>query len=164
MKKTRILALPAIAAASLLVLTGCFQLPPTGGNTEPDGNEGDGGTSQAPEGDGNEEPAGDELADSNWTGGELGASGGTFATMEFTLNSDGTIDITDWNDGGGPFDEPGDVWSGDSSNLSMTITALGEQGSDERFDVTFTGTAEGGEMNLTGDGPDGEWTLTATQG
>ncbi len=162
MQKTRFLAIPAIAAASLLALTGCFQLPPVGGTTG-----GDGGSSQAPGGT-SQEPgsgssSGEDLAGTTWTGGELGPG---FATMEFTLNADGTVDITDWNNGeGGPFDSPDDTWSGDSSNLTVTITQLQDQNSDAgAFDVTFTGTAEGGQMELTGQAPDGEWTLTADQG
>lgn len=158
MQKTRFLAIPAVAAATLLALTGCFQLPPVGGSTG-GGTGGDGGSSQAP---GGGTTAGEDLAGSAWTDAELATTQGVFATMAFTLNADGTIDITSWNDGSG-FDEAADVWSGDSSNLSMTITALGEEGSQERFDVTFTGTAENGEMQLTGEGPDGQWELTATQ-
>lgn len=86
--------------------------------------------------------------------------------MTFTLNADGTVDISDWNDGeGGPFDSPADVWTGDSSNLSMTITDLRDQSSaDAAFDVTFSGTAQEGQMSLEGSAPDGTWTLTATQG
>ena len=57
MKKTRILALPAIAAASLLALTGCFQLPPVGGNG---GDGGNGGTTQEPGNGGTE--TGEDLA------------------------------------------------------------------------------------------------------
>ncbi|MCH1883609.1 hypothetical protein [Agrococcus sp. ARC_14] len=162
MKKTRILALPAIAAVSLLALTGCFQLPPVGGT--PGGNTGGTGTTEEPGGGTTEEPGGgtaaEDLADSTWTGGDLGPG---FATMDFTLNGDGTIDISSWNDGSG-FDAPQDVWSGDSSNLTMTITALSDQDGGEQFDVTFTGTAEDGQMNLSGDSPEGTWTLTATQG
>lgn len=166
MKTSRILALPAIAAASLLALTGCFQLPPVGGNggattTEPatDGGTTDGGTTDGDAGS-------EDLAGSTWTGGELGPDGDTFATMEFTLNADGTVDISDWNDGeGGPFDSDADVWSGVPSNLSVTITQLSDQNSDApAFDVTFTGSATEGAMSLTGEGPDGTWTLTATQG
>ena len=33
MKTTRLLAVPAIAPASLLALTGCIQLPPVGGGS-----------------------------------------------------------------------------------------------------------------------------------
>lgn len=158
MNKTRILAVPAVAAASLLALTGCFQLPPAGNGgdqttapVETTGTGTDGG---------NGGETSTDLAGSSWTGGELGPG---FATLDFTLNADGTVDIETWNDGSG-FNDPADVWSGDASNLTLTITALGEQGSDERFDVTFTGTAENGQMNLTGQAPDGEWTLTASQG
>jgi hypothetical protein len=156
MKTTRIVAVPALAAASLLALTGCFQLPPVGGTqtTEEPG----GGTTQEPGGG----TASDDLAGTSWSG-ELGPG---FATMDFTLNADGTVDISDWNDGdGGPFDEDADVWSGDPSNLTVTITQLTDQNQDsESFDVTFTGTAEGGQMDLSGEAPDGTWTLTATQG
>lgn len=162
MKKTRILAIPAVAAASLLALTGCFQLPPVGGT--PGGN---GGTTTEPttdgggtEGGGTEDgSSAEDLAGTSWSG-DLGPG---FATFDFMLNSDGTIDITSWNDGSG-FDEPADVWSGDSSNLSMTLTALRDQDATESFDVTFTGTATDGAMNLTGDGPDSTWTLTASEG
>lgn len=161
MKTTRILALPAIAAASLLALTGCFQLPPVGG-TPTTQEQPDGGTTEEPGG----EVMADDLAGTSWTGGELGPEGNQFASMEFTLNADGTVDISDWNNGeGGPFDSPADVWSGDSGNLTVTITQLRDQNTDDDpFDVTFTGTAAEGSMSLTGDGPDGGWTLTATQG
>lgn len=154
MKTTRILALPAIAAASLLALTGCFQLPPVGGNT--------GGTTTAPSTDGGETGGGtaaEDLAGTSWSG-DLGPG---FATFDFTLNQDGTIDISTWNEGSG-FDSPGDTWTGDSSDLTMTITDLRDQEGSESFDVTFTGTAADGSMNLTGEGPDGSWTLTATEG
>lgn len=164
MKKTRILAIPAIAAASLLALTGCFQLPPVGGTDSGNGgNGGTGGTTTEPTTEGGDTGGGttaEDLAGTTWTGGDIGPG---FATMEFTLNADGTIDISSWNEGSG-FDESADVWSGDSSNLSMTITGLRDQDATESFDVTFTGTATEGAMNLTGDGPDGPWTLTATEG
>lgn len=164
MNKTRLLAVPAIAAVSLLALTGCFQLPSVGGTSASD--DPDTGTTSAPEEStggesGGEESTGGDLAGTTWTGGELGPG---FATLDFTLNADGTVDITTWNDGSG-FDSPSDTWSGDASSLTILITQLTEQGSDsEPFDVTFTGTVEGGEMNLTGHAPDGDWTLTATQG
>ena len=163
MKKTRILALPAIAAASLLALTGCFQLPPVGGNGGnggDGGNGGNGGTTQEPGNGGTE--TGEDLAGTTWTG-EMGPGSG-FAELTFTLNPDGTVDISEWNGGEG-FDSAADTWTGDSSNLSVTITQLQDQNSDSgAFDITFTGTAADGQMNLVGRGPDGEWQLTATQG
>ncbi|WP_347754050.1 hypothetical protein [Agrococcus sp. ProA11] len=170
MNTTRILAGPAIAAAALLALTGCIQLPPVvggdGTTTEPstDGGSTDGGTTDGGTTDG--DTGSEDLAGTTWTGGELGPDGETFAAMEFTLNADGTVDISDWNNGdGGPFDSPADVWSGDPSNLSITITELADQNTqDEAFDITFTGTATEGVMSLTGDGPDGTWMLTATEG
>lgn len=166
MKTTRILALPAIAAAALLTLTGCFQLPPVGGAGTDTSTEGgtpteDGDTAPAEEQGGDDTATGADLADTTWTGADMGPG---FATMDFLLNSDGTIDITTWNDGSG-FDSPNDTWSGDGSNLTMIITQLTDQNSEsEPFDVTFTGTAEDGQLSLTGQAPDGEWTLTATEG
>lgn len=154
MKTTRIVAVPALAAAALLALTGCFQLPPVGGTqtTEQPGE----GTTQEPGGG----TVSEDLAGSSWSG-ELGPG---FATMDFTLNADGTVDISTWNDGEG-FDSPNDTWSGDPSNLTVTITQLTDQNQDSGpFDVTFTGTAESGQMDLSGESPDGTWTLTATEG
>jgi hypothetical protein len=149
MKKTRILALPAIAAASLLALTGCFQLPPVGGN--PSGNSSDPGTSEPA-------AAGEDVAGTSWTGEMEG-----FAELSFTLNPDGTVDISEWNGGSG-FDSPRDTWSGDSADLTIVITQLQDPNSeDPAFDVTFNGTAQDGTMDLKGDAPDGEWTLSATQ-
>lgn len=152
MKTTRILALPAIAAASLLALTGCFQLPPVGGTT----------TTEAPGGGTTtEEPAGgasaEDLAGTSWTG----AVDGVVDPLGFTLNADGSVDITQWGNTDQTYDFPQDQWSGDSSNLEVTITGL-EEGA---FDLTVSGTAEGGQMNLTGEGTDGNsYTLSATQG
>lgn len=143
MKTPRILALPAVAAASLLALTGCIQLPPIAGSS----------TSQSPT-DGS--TAGEDLAGSTWSG----AMGTT--SMDFALNPDGTVDIMSW-DGGDGFDEPGDTWTGDSANLTLVITNLSSAGGD-RFDLSLTGSAIEGAMTLTGDGPDGTVTLTATQG
>lgn len=158
MKTTRILALPAIAAASLLALTGCFQLPPPGGDGDTSPEPGNSGATQEPGNGG--ATAGADLAGTTWSG----SIGDGFANFQILLNEDGTVDFLDWNDGESSFDSPGDVWSGDASNLTMTVTDLQDQNAGgEPFDVTFTGTAENGQMDLTGQAPDGEWSLTATQ-
>lgn len=155
MKTTRLIAVPALAAASLLALTGCFQLPPVGGTT----GDNTGGTGQTPDTGG--AAAGEDLAGTTWTGGELGPG---FAELDFTLNADGTIDITTWNGGSG-FDVPSDTWSGDSANLTMVITQLrDQQGDSEPFDVTLSGSAEDGQLEVSGDSPQGPLSLTASQG
>lgn len=146
MKTSRILALPAVAAASLLVLTGCIQLPPVVGSG--------GGTTTDPSTDGGSTSV--DLAGSSWTG-EISD---VMSPFGFTLNADGTIDITQWGNTDTTYDSPGDVWSGDASDLTMTIMGL-EEGA---FDLTVSGTAEGGQLALSGQGTDGsDYTLTATQ-
>lgn len=160
MKTTRFLAVPAIAAASMLALSGCFQPPAAPPQAPPQTQAPDPGTgTDETEGTGTGDDAGDsDLAGTTWTG-EIGPG---FATMDFELNEDGTVDITTWNDGSG-FDSPADTWTGDASNLTIVITDLTEQGSNESHDVTFTGTAENGQMSLTGDGPEGPVQLNATE-
>lgn len=155
MKTTRILALPAIAAASLLTLTGCFQLPPVGGNTG--GNTGGGTTTETTPADPNQgggEGAESGLADSSWSG-----SIDNFADFDFVLAADGTVDISMWNDEAVDYDFDEDVWTGDESNLTITITGLdgGE------FDLTATGTATGGQMQLSGTATNGDdYTVSGT--
>ena len=139
MKTTQILALPAVAATSMLVLTGCIQLPAPGGGTQ----ENPGAEAQSLEG-------------TAW----VGAIDGVVDPLEFTLNADGTVDIAVWGSPDQSYDSAGDVWEGDTSEVTITITGV-EEGA---FDVTFTGPASDGQMNLTGDGTDGSsHTLTATQ-
>lgn len=164
MNTSRILALPAIAAASLLALTGCIQLPPVaggGGTTTPPTSDGgpttpptsDGGTTTEPTSDGGSAV---DLDGTAWTG-ELE---GLISPLGFTLNADGTIDITEWGNTDQTYNSPGDVWSGDASDLTMTIMGL-EEG---EFDLTVSGTAEGGQLALSGQGTNGsDYTLTATQ-
>ena len=148
MKTTRFLAVPALAAASLLALTGCIQLPPMGGGTT---------ETQAPVTGGDSGSESADLAGTSW----MGAIDGVVDPIGFTLNEDGTVDITTWGDSDQTYDAPQDVWSGDASDLEVTITGL-EEGA---FDVTFTGTAEGGQMDLSGEATDGSsHTLVATQG
>jgi FlaG/FlaF family flagellin (archaellin) len=143
MKTTQILALPAIAAASMLVLTGCIQMPPAGGGT-PQEDPGSGAEAQSLEG-------------TSWAG----AIDGVVDPLEFTLNADGTVDIAVWGSADQSYDAASDVWEGDTSEVTITITGV-EEGA---FDVTFTGPAADGQMNLTGEGTDGSsHTLTATQG
>lgn len=147
MKTTRFLAVPALAAASLLALTGCIQLPPMGGTTtetQAPVTGGDGGTDSG------------DLAGTSW----MGAIDGVVDPLGFTLNEDGTVDITTWGDSTETYDFPQDVWSGDASDLTMTITGL-EEGA---FDLTVSGSAEGGQMELSGEGTDGSsHTLSASQ-
>lgn len=141
MKTTRILAVPALAAASLLALTGCIQLPPMGGGT------GDSGVESV------------DLAGTSWTG-DLN---GQVTDIAFTLAEDGTIDFSNW--AGEEFDSPGDVWALDGETLEITITQIKvDQTSDETFDVTLSGSAAGGSMSLTGEGTDGNsYDMTASQ-
>lgn len=153
MNKTRILAVPAVAAASLLALTGCFQLPPAGNGgdqttapVETTGTGTDGG---------NGGETSSDLAGTSWSGSLDG-----FADVEFELQDDGTVNFSVWNDESVDYDYPSDTWSGDASNLTLTITDL-DRG---EFDVTLTGPAENGSMDLSGQGTDGNsYTFTATQ-
>ncbi|MCR8670360.1 hypothetical protein [Agrococcus sp. HG114] len=147
MKTMKLLAVPALAAASLLALTGCIQMPPA--NNANTGTSTDSGTDT-------DTGAAESLEGTSWTG----AIDGVVDPFGFTLNADGTVDITTWGNSSETYDAPQDVWEGDSEDLTITITGL-EEGA---FDVTFTGTAAGGQMDLAGEGTDGSSrTLTATQ-
>ncbi|WAC66261.1 hypothetical protein OVA14_00170 [Agrococcus sp. SL85] len=155
MKTSRMLAVPAIAAVSLLALTGCFQLPPMGGattgtdaTTEPDGGSDDGSGDTA------------DLAGTSWTG----DFNGQVSDIAFTLNEDGTIDFSDW--AGDTFDSPADVWSQDGDTIEMTITQISvDETGQESFDVTLSGSAADGSMELSGQGTDGgDYELSASQG
>lgn len=144
MKTSRLLALPAIAAAAMLTMTGCFQLPgapTTGTTTAPTdgGDTGGGGTG-----------ASTDLAGTSWSGSD-GAN-----TMSFTLNADGTIDFSDWNDQGG-FDVPEDTWVVSGSNVTLTIST-------NSGNLVFTGPATTGSMSLSGSGTAAGQTLDLTQG
>ncbi|WP_137756159.1 hypothetical protein [Agrococcus sp. SGAir0287] len=153
MKTTRILALPAIAAAAVLTMTGCFQLPGAPTTPNPTTPAETGGTSG---GGGGTESAGD-LAGTSWTG-----STEVQPDVAFTLNADGTVDFSSW--GGDSFDSPADVWSGDAASVTITVTQIVDQSSGESIDITYSGPAENGSMNLQGEGTDGNsYTLTATQ-
>jgi hypothetical protein len=146
MKTTKLIAVPALAAASLLALTGCIQMPPT-----TSGSSGDTGSDS-----GTDTGTTAGLEGTSWSGG----IDQVVAPFGFTLNADGTVDITQWGDTDQTYDSPADVWEGDESDLTVTITGL-EQG---EFDLTVTGTADGGQMDLSGEGTDGNtYTLTATQ-
>ncbi|SDH22191.1 hypothetical protein [Agrococcus jejuensis] len=140
MKTSRLLALPAIAAAAVLTMTGCFQLPgaPTspGTTTPADGGSGDGAST--------------ELAGTSWSGGDGGN------TMSFTLNADGSIDFSEWNDQGG-FDVPEDTWVVSGSDVTLTITT-------NEGNLVYTGPAATGSMSLTGSGTAAGQTLSITQG
>jgi hypothetical protein len=147
MKTTKLLAVPALAAASLLALTGCIQMPPsTSGNSGTESGTDSGTGSGATE----------SLEGTSWSGG----IDQVVAPFGFTLNADGTVDITQWGDSDQTYDSSADVWEGDASDLTITITGL-EEGA---FDLTVNGTADGGQMSLSGEGTDGNsYTLTATQ-
>lgn len=122
-------------------MTGCFQLPgaPTnpGTTTPTEGGSGGGGESS-------------DLAGTSWSG----SDGGN--TMSFTLNADGTIDFTEWNDQGG-FDVPEDTWVTSGSDITLTITT-------SEGDLVYTGPATTGSMSLTGSGTAAGQTLDVTQG
>lgn len=149
MKTTRLLAVPALAAASLLALTGCIQLPPVGGTTT---------ETQAPDTSGDGASTGD-LAGTSWTG----DFNGQVTDVAFTLNEDGTVDFDDW--AGDAFDSPGDVWSLSGDTLEMTITQISvDEAQSDTFDVSLSGTASDGSMSLSGQGTDGStYELNATQ-
>lgn len=150
MKTTKLIAVPALAAASLLALTGCIQMPPAASNSGTNSGTDSGSDS------GTESGATETLEGTSWSGG----IGQVVDPIGFTLNADGTVDITQWGTSDATYDSPADVWEGDSSDLTITITGL-EEGA---FDVTVTGTADGGQMSLTGEGTDGNsYTLNATQ-
>lgn len=133
-------AAPAVVAATVLALTGCFQLPTAPANTaEP------AATAPAAETD---------LAGTTWVG-----SIQDVADVEFTLNQDGTIDFTKWADQN--WDYPSDVWTGSSDSLQMTITNIGTTDS---FDIALSGTATDGTLTMEGPGTDGTtYRLVATQ-
>lgn len=137
MKTSPLLALPAIAAAAVLTMTGCFQLPGAPTTTSPTEGGSGGGESS-------------ELAGTSWSG----SDGGN--TMSFTLNADGTIDFTEWNDQGG-FDVPEDTWVTSGSDITLTITT-------SEGDLVYTGPATTGSMSLTGSGTAAGQTLDVTQG
>ena len=160
MKTTRLLAVPALAAASLLALTGCIQLPPIGGGTtQTQAPVTGGGTeTEAPVTGGGTQTG--DLAGTSWTG----DFNGQVTDIAFTLNEDGTVDFDDW--AGDSFDSPGDVWSLSGDTLDMTVTQISvdETGS-ETFDVSLSGSVSGGSMSLSGQGTDGNtYELNASQG
>jgi hypothetical protein len=158
MKTTRLIAVPALAGASLLALTGCIQLPPVGGTTTETQAP---VTTAQPADPGTSEPGGqsEDLAGTSWTG----DFNGQVTDVAFTLNEDGTVDFADW--AGSAFDSPSDVWSmsGDTLELTVTQIQVDETGSDT-FDVTMSGTAGDGSMSLSGQGTDGNtYELNASQ-
>lgn len=146
MKTTRILALPAIAAASLLALTGCFQLPPVGETTTTQGPDG----STAPDGG----DATVDLTETVWSGED---SAGNSMNLEF--EADGTILLNDWN--GQNWDESSDTWEVAGDQITIFVSGI-----ENIESLTYTGNAQLGEMQLTGvDGTgDSGYDLTLTQG
>lgn len=161
MKKTRILALPAVAAVSLLALTGCFQLPPVGGtttdtSTEDTGSEDTGseGTDSGAESEAPEEGASVELAGTAWSGSDSAGN-----AMDLVLEEDGTVLLNDWN--GENWDEPSDTWVVEGDQITMFISGIREIQS-----LEYTGTAALDTMSLTGVDGNGDsgYDLTLTQG
>ncbi|WP_413316320.1 hypothetical protein AA0Z99_07135 [Agrococcus sp. 1P02AA] len=155
MKKTRILALPAVAAVSLLALTGCFQAPPIGGttpdtSTEDSGTETEEGTeTQAPD-----DGASVDLTDTAWSGTDSAGN-----TMDLVLEADGTVLLNDWNEQN--WDEPSDTWVVDGDQITIFISGIQDIQS-----LEYTGTAELGTMNLSGVDGNGDegYDLTLEQG
>ena len=139
MKTPRLLAASVVATAALLTLTGCLSLPAPGGTTT---------QTQAPaQGSGNQAV---DLAGTTWTASD-GAN-----EMAFTLDADGTIDFSRWNDQG-DFDVPQDTWEVSDDEITLTIsTSTGN--------LVFTGTASTGSMSLVGSGEGEGTTLTMTEG
>ncbi|GAA2174649.1 hypothetical protein GCM10009846_21410 [Agrococcus versicolor] len=151
MKTSRLLALPAIAGAALLTMTGCFQLPgaPT---TNP-------GTSTAPtDGGGGGGEAAVDLAGTTWSGTDSIGN-----EMTFTFADDGTIDFSDFNTQ--TYDVPTDTWSMDGSNVEITISGVPTSADGSGTDITYSGQATTGSMSLSGTGEDGEsYSLSITEG
>lgn len=131
MNISRTVAATVVASAAVLGLAGCFQLPsqPASTPAETDATQ--------------QDPASD-LAGTSWTGSDGSNS------MSFTLNPDGTIDFTEWNDQGG-FDVPEDTWTVDGTDVTVNISTV--EGT-----LVFTGPAASGSMTLQGS--DGTLTLT----
>lgn len=153
MKTSRLLALPAIAGAALLTMTGCFQLPGSPSTTTPT-------TTQPTDGGGGGgEQASVDLAGTTWSGTDSIGN-----QMTFTFNADGTIDFSDFN--GGPYDTASDVWTVSGSDVQMVITGVPTSASaTSGIDITYSGSAATGSMSLSGSGDDGEsYSLSITQG
>ncbi|GAA3611931.1 hypothetical protein [Agrococcus terreus] len=153
MKTSRIVVLPALAAASLLALTGCFQLPPVGGNP------GGSGETTAPSTDGGDTGSGDtggdvDLAGTSWSGTDAAGN-----AMDLVLEEDGTVLLNNWNDEN--WDEPTDTWEVSGGEFTMFISGIREIQS-----LEYTGPAAEGEMQLTGVDGNGDqgYDLTLTQG
>lgn len=147
MKTTRMLALPAIAAAAVLSMTGCFQLPgapttnPTTTTTPTDGGGGGGETV--------------DLAGTTWSGTDEAGN-----PLAFTLAADGTVDFETFGNGG-PYDEASDTWSVNGTTFEMYVSNISDIGG-----LTYTGTAATGSMQLTGVDDNGGtgYDVTITQG
>lgn len=152
MKTSRIVVLPALAAASLLALTGCFQLPPVGGN--PGGSD----ETTAPSTDGGDtgsDTGGDvDLAGTSWSGTDAAGN-----EMDLVLEEDGTVLLNNWNDEN--WDEATDTWEVSGGEFTMFISGIREIQS-----LEYTGPAAEGEMQLTGVDGNGDegYDLTLTQG
>lgn len=141
MNKLRLLSLPAIAAATVLALAGCFGTPTptatTGGSTGTDSS----GTDSSI-----------ELAGTSWSGTD---SVGDFTVFDF--EADGTVNVT-YNDQ--QFDEATDTWELDGSALTVVVFL-----NDDLGDVVYTGEVTGDTIDLEGviEG-DTPFTITLTKG
>lgn len=136
MNKSRLIAVPAITAATVLALAGCFGTPAptttTGGNA------------------GNDNSI--ELVGTSWSGTD---SVGDFTVFEF--EGDGTVNVT-YNEQ--EFDESTDTWELNGSALTVTVFL-----NDELGDAVYTGDVDGDTIDMEGviqgDSP---FTVTLTKG
>lgn len=159
MKMSRILAVPAIAAAALMTMTGCFQLP---GSTPTDPGTSDPGTSDPGTTDpGTTDPGteqGGELAGTTWSG-NMGEE-----PVTMTFDQDGTVNLDEWN--GSSFDDATDVWSVEGTSVTIYIGGIYSTDGASAEGVTFVGELSDGQMSLQGtaDGGDSGFTLDISQG
>lgn len=123
MNKSRLIAVPVFAAATVLSLAGCFGTPTptatTGGSTGTDT-----GTSI-------------ELAGTSWSGTD---SVGDFTVFDF--EDDGTVNVT-YNEQ--QFDEATDTWELDGTSLTVVVFL-----NDDLGDVVYTGDVNGDTIDMEG--------------
>lgn len=135
MKMSRLIAVPALAAATVLALAGCFGTPTptatTGGSTGTD-------TSI-------------ELAGTSWSGTD---SVGDFTVFEF--ESDGSVNVT-YNQQ--EFDEATDTWELNGTALTVIVFL-----NDDLGDAVYTGDVTGDTIDMEGViGSDAPFTVTLTK-
>lgn len=136
MNMSRLIAVPALTAATVLALAGCFGTPTptatTGGST--------GGDTSI------------ELAGTSWSGTD---SVGDFTVFDF--EDDGTVNVT-YNDQ--QFDEATDTWELNGTALTVVVFL-----NDDLGDVVYTGDVDGDTIDMEGviEG-DTPFTITLTKG